>query len=597
MNIRKLIKYVSFTFILLFGLVFDVKAETYVDVSTKDELIQAVTNGKNIKLVSNILSDEELIINNSISIDLNGYTYTSTNSSTSVGIKVLGANVLTIEDSVGTGVITNTLTTTSPKTIYVDEGATLKLNSGSILIDSIKIGTIIGIGKDATFIMNGGVVKNNTTKSSTAVSASGANSNVIIIGGELANESGKVISLSVTSSHLQMIGGKLSGKQAVVSNGITEISGGEIIGTKSAISHTGSKKIVISNIAIEGDISVKDSKEFEFDESSVLIDGRKYNKVNFISNDSFATKSVTATNAKNISESLFLAAAGDVVTISLIPKDNEKLLDFSVLDGEGNVIVVDTTGTTDGLYKYTFTMPSKSIMLKSKYKTHKIIQKLSDGVTSNMPEVVEVGYNAITRFEYTIQDGYVLAYIKRDGEEHTSKVTGKMTRSSVSNSLSIGKVDDDTEIEVMALRINHPITSGNNSVLEENKADNLEIVVDTTQTVRKVTLNDVELDSKYYTVIGNKVTIVKDYINTLASGIYKVEITYDDNSISIAQFEVKKSSTSTDVIITDNSSSDSEKNDLKVNNPKTGDNILMYLIFGLLSIAGFVFSLRKLKKS
>ena len=36
---------------------------------------------------------------------------------------------------------------------------------------------------------------------------------------------------------------------------------------------------------------------------------------------------------------------------------------------------------------------------------------------------------------------------------------------------------------------------------------------------------------------------------------------------------------------------------LKVNNPKTGDNILMYLIFGLLSIAGFVFSLRKLKKS
>ena len=139
MNIRKLIKYVSFTFILLFGLVFDVKAETYVDVSTKDELIQAVTNGKNVKLVSNILSDEELIINNSISIDLNGYTYTSTNSSTSVGIKVLGANVLTINQTIPINGIANVTLTIETNELLGDLAGMMKKIETTEGIQSLKI--------------------------------------------------------------------------------------------------------------------------------------------------------------------------------------------------------------------------------------------------------------------------------------------------------------------------------------------------------------------------------------------------------------------------------------------------------------------------
>ena len=85
----------------------------------------------------------------------------------------------------------------------------------------------------------------------------------------------------------------------------------------------------------------------------------------------------------------------------------------------------------------------------------------------------------------------------------------------------------------------------------------------------KVYVNDIELNTNNYTSMEGStiITLKKEYLNTLPTGIYKLSATYTNET-----------SINTSFIIMGN--------DSVVENPKTSDNILIYIGFELLSILG-----------
>lgn len=188
-------------------------------VSTEEQFITAVEEGKaveiskniNIKLEKDITITEKVTIgafsgsNNTVTLDLNGHAVKLNGSNAQFFIQKKGT--LIIEDSVGTGLITNVEATaynqypiqitgnceinggtlentlSNPKTIYIQNGATCTLNNGTIKNLYEKGGQAVKIG-NGTFIMNGGKVENKAAGSTGLASAIEGNK-VIMTGGTI----------------------------------------------------------------------------------------------------------------------------------------------------------------------------------------------------------------------------------------------------------------------------------------------------------------------------------------------------------------------------------------------------------------------------
>lgn len=135
-------------------------------VSNFQELQQKLNdeNEDYIVLENDIETNSYLIINRTVTIDLNGFTYLINNQETNQSsIIITGENIeLTIKDSGknGNGAIVTTSIDENKKLISIENNAKLILESGAILNDDItnKSTQIIYISENSEFIMNGGTI-------------------------------------------------------------------------------------------------------------------------------------------------------------------------------------------------------------------------------------------------------------------------------------------------------------------------------------------------------------------------------------------------------------------------------------------------------
>lgn len=152
--------------------------------------------------------------------------------------------------------------------------------------------------------------------------------------------------------------------------------------------------------------------------------------------------------------------------------------------------------------------------------------------------------------------------------------------------------DSDITIKVTTKAINYHFVSGQNSTYEDSdlvfKLDGEYDLVD------KVLVNGKELDSRYYTVEkGSTVVILKDeYLKTLSNGIYNLTVTYKNGSSDTTTFKVVNNLNQD---ITNKDENNTQLND-KAKNPKTSDNILIYVSLGIISIIILITSIVFLKK-
>lgn len=186
----------------------------YLEVQTLEELQNALDNEntKYIKLTSDIITTNGyLIVSQTNTIDLNGFTYSSREiSDINKAIIVTGENTtLTIEDSSQekSGKIITTDIGTNNRIISVEENAKLKLESGTISNDNTDKQTLEGIylSNGCKFIMNGGKITIITNEeNNTAINLDGENS-------ELTLNNGDIIGNIIQNSIAKIIRGNIQG--------------------------------------------------------------------------------------------------------------------------------------------------------------------------------------------------------------------------------------------------------------------------------------------------------------------------------------------------------------------------------------------------
>lgn len=135
-------------------------------VSTFEELQQKLNNENEdyIVLANDIVTDNYLTINRTVTIDLNGFTYSISDQDTEQSsIIITGENTeLTIKDSSKNkngSIVTNSINE-NKKLISIENNARLILESGAISNDNLsnKKTQIIYISESSEFIMNGGTI-------------------------------------------------------------------------------------------------------------------------------------------------------------------------------------------------------------------------------------------------------------------------------------------------------------------------------------------------------------------------------------------------------------------------------------------------------
>ena len=94
----------------------------------------------------------------------------------------------------------------------------------------------------------------------------------------------------------------------------------------------------------------------------------------------------------------------------------------------------------------------------------------------------------------------------------------------------------------------------------------------------KVYINDVKLDKNNYTSKEGStiITLLKNYLNTLEAGTYNIKVSYITGVTATSKFIIKEKT--------------------NIENPNTGDNILIYGFLTFISTLGFVSSKKYLNK-
>lgn len=209
--------------------------------STLAEAINAAQDGQTVRLLADVEQNTQLIINKSITLDLNGKTikisgYTAEKAQVSV------KGNLTIQDSseAQTGKICSDYTGTAGRVVSVENGGKLTIAGGTITTEGMSglSGSAVYIASGAEVNMTGGTVKVDAKRGNVAMNVKGSTGVFIMSGGSVIAEAGDGTETYITAisgsprSTIQISAGTVSGPQAVFAgSSATTITGGNFTGS------------------------------------------------------------------------------------------------------------------------------------------------------------------------------------------------------------------------------------------------------------------------------------------------------------------------------------------------------------------------------
>lgn len=211
-------------------------------VSTQEQFITTIEEGKTVEITknTNIKLEKDITITNTVTIgawsgskatvtiDLNGHTVKMNGSN--AHFYVQNAGILIIEDSVGTGLITNAGATSSKNYVIYTKGD-CKINGGTVenTLASKEALYIQGETKVATCTLNGGTIKNSYDKSGRAVNV--GKGIFTMNGGKVENKAaGDGLVPAIQGGEVVITGGTIesAGTGIKSSNANVKITGGTI---------------------------------------------------------------------------------------------------------------------------------------------------------------------------------------------------------------------------------------------------------------------------------------------------------------------------------------------------------------------------------
>ena len=210
------------------------------------------------------------------------------------------------------------------------------------------------------------------------------------------------------------------------------------------------------------------------------------------------------------------------------------------------------------------------------------------GATVNPDGTVTVGYGDNKDFTITANTGYKLVKV----------LVNDVEKALDGNTLKLKNITSNMKIKVVVEKIEYKVIEGAEQTytIKEDTEARFRIDADYSLFNNKVYVDNVLVDSSNYTSKSGSTIIVlnKDYVDTLAVGEHTLKVAFADGGEAETTFTIEKKAENNNNNENNNEnntpSKPEDKEEMKDNgsNPKTGDNIMLYVAIASMSIIGLV---------
>ena len=228
-------------------------------------------------------------------------------------------------------------------------------------------------------------------------------------------------------------------------------------------------------------------------------------------------------------------------------------------------VLVNTVETTITGNKLELTVDEeKEVKVSYKKIPFTVTVKDVDGATITPNGAVAVSYGEDKEFTITANSGYKLVKVLVDGTDKTADMVG--------DTLKLTNITSNINLEVVVEKIVYEVTEGANQeyiITKDNEAKfkiNADFRLFDTG---KVYVDDELVDPNNYTAESGStiITLKKEFVDTLSVGKHTLKVLFNDGGQATTIFNVVKTT-------------------IPVENPNTLDNVMIYIVSGILSIIG-----------
>ena len=206
------------------------------------------------------------------------------------------------------------------------------------------------------------------------------------------------------------------------------------------------------------------------------------------------------------------------------------------------------------------------------------------GATVNPDGTVTVGYGDNKDFTITANIGYKLVKV----------LVNDVEKALDGNTLKLKNITSNMKIKVVVEKIEYKVIEGAEQTytITEDTEARFRIDADYSLFNNKVYVDNVLVDSSNYTSKSGSTIIVlnKDYVDTLAVGEHTLKVAFADGGEAETTFTIARKAENNNNNENNTPSKPEDKEEMKDNgsNPKTGDNIMLYVAIASISIIGLV---------
>ena len=206
------------------------------------------------------------------------------------------------------------------------------------------------------------------------------------------------------------------------------------------------------------------------------------------------------------------------------------------------------------------------------------------GATVNPDGTVTVSYGDNKDFTITANTGYKLVKV----------LVNDVEKALDGNTLKLKNITSNMKIKVVVEKIEYKVIEGAEQTytIKEDTEARFRIDADYSLFNNKVYVDNVLVDSSNYTSKSGSTIIVlnKDYVDTLAVGEHTLKVAFADGGEAETTFTIARKAENNNNNENNTPSKPEDKEEMKDNgsNPKTGDNIMLYVAIASMSIIGLV---------
>ena len=248
-------------------------------------------------------------------------------------------------------------------------------------------------------------------------------------------------------------------------------------------------------------------------------------------------------------------------------------------------VLVNTVETTVTGNKIELTVnEEKEVKVSYKKIPFTITVEEVTGATVDPDGLVTVSYGDNKDFTITANTGYKLVKV----------LVNDVEKALDGNTLKLKNITSNMKIKVVVEKIEYKVIEGAEQTytITEDTEARFRIDADYSLFNNKVYVDNVLVDSSNYTSKSGSTIIVlnKDYVDTLAVGEHTLKVAFADGGEAETTFTIARKAENNNNNENNTPSKPEDKEEMKDNgsNPKTGDNIMLYVAIASMSIIGLV---------